>query len=178
MRKKIVLLLSFCLLFFIPFNSIAESKSVPKGNLEGAITWQYNEFIGTKPDVGADVYLIPKKLKKGSLTTDKLIKVADKKIKAESVGIHFASVNGRGDYKIKGIEQGEYIILVISQKTFRDFLTDYNDKTANKLLKPYIKDWKNMTDGTLQMFKSVAEEITILPNETNDYSFDFGYTDR
>ena len=29
------------------------------GNVTGLITWQYNDYVGTKPDVGAKVMLIP-----------------------------------------------------------------------------------------------------------------------
>ncbi|WP_244297227.1 hypothetical protein [Brevibacillus antibioticus] len=41
-----------------------------KGSLKGTITWQYNDFVGTKPDVNARILLISKGYDKNTLTDD------------------------------------------------------------------------------------------------------------
>ncbi|MBD8841989.1 hypothetical protein MHB85_30665 [Paenibacillus sp. FSL K6-4396] len=180
MRKVMLLVITVFMLTTLFSTGVdAATKTTKKpvvGKLEGAVTYQYNKFIGTKADVGAVVYLIPKKQKKASITTQQMIDISDKKIKANSVGIYYTKVNGKGDYKISGIPEGDYIILIISLNTTRDFLTKYDDKAATKLLKPYFKDWNNLSTGMLEAFKSVAEEITITGNDTTDYSHDFGYS--
>ncbi|QWU14453.1 hypothetical protein SAMN04487895_101765 [Paenibacillus sophorae] len=190
MKKLSFIVLSVLILILsVPSLSSAATKSsspksttkpkptiVASGKLKGTITWQYNDYVGTKPDVGAEIYLIPVKLKKNSLAISDFVKVADKKITAKSVGIYYTVANGYGNFEINNIPVGDYVIYVVSMKTLRDVLTPYNDETANKLLKPYIKNWNDFLKGSIQASKSVIDTMTVEKNQTIDFSFDFGNT--
>lgn len=148
------------------------------GGIKGALTYQYNSVIGTKPDVGANVYLIPKNLEKNSLSQSDLDAISGNRKNAESVGIYYSKADGYGNYEIKKVPSGDYIALVVSKQTTRDFFSDYNEVEGN-LLKPFIKDWDKIIDadiGILGFNKSFISEVKINTDEVLTFSYDFGNT--
>lgn len=140
--------------------------------LKGNITWQYNKVIGTKPDVGAAIYLFPKNNK--ATTAAELVKVANGEMPASKIGIYFASVDGYGTYELNNLPAGEYVALYISLKTLRDFMQPLEDTTKNRL-RPYISNVDTIPLG-LSLFNHMVIDIQLKDNEQKTISKDWGYT--
>ena len=94
------------------------------GRLQGLVSWQYNEFVGTKPDVGAKIFLFP---------TRPHSKIKDEDVVSFALGIipeenkneyYFAKANGNGNYTISNVKPGNYLVLIISENTNRNILDD------------------------------------------------------
>lgn len=65
-----------------------------KGSVDGNIYWNYNKYVGDKPDAGADVYLFAEWNNEPALT---------------------AECNVRGDFKIANVPSKTKILLSISE---------------------------------------------------------------
>jgi len=144
-------------------------------NLEGVITWQYNDFIGTKPDVGAKIFLIPRdfnptNFKQIDLEGYSMIGIAPK-----NSNLFYTEANGYGNYKLKNIPVGEYILVVSSKKTTRDpdgeviiedILKERLGKAYDQFFLFNVGDYKNYTWSFIEVQK----------NETIEFSHDFGYS--
>lgn len=161
-------------------NTTTKSSSTPKkaegyGNIKGTVTWQYNDFIGTKPDVGAKVFLIPTdfnyKNYKGSLTSF-AVGINDDKNK-----LFVGKVNGYGTYEISDIPVGEYLAIIVSKNTTRDFMEDvpyYTKDVIEDLLG--AKGYESFEIMNLNLSKHDWSTIEIKKDKTFDYSIDFGNT--
>lgn len=154
-----------------------KASSNKKGNLKGTVTWQYNKVIGTKPDVGAKIYLIPEKFNKSSMTDKEAKPFAMLgSISEDKKGIlFFKTANGYGNYEINDIPVGKYVILIVSNKTTRNIHEPIDDYPKN-LLMPLVNDWKDFEYFNLNLYKFTVGTIDIKENETIDESYDFGYT--
>jgi hypothetical protein len=146
---------------------------VTYGNLKGSVTWQYNNYIGTKPDVGAKVFLIPEKFKNNNYKDLELfsmgITIPDKS------NLHFAKVNGFGGYEIQDVPVGKYWILISSKNTTRNM----DETTSFKpILLPLFgaKEYKTFELFNLSYSKHEYELIEIKKDKTLDFSHDFGNT--
>ena len=151
-----------------------ETTIKPKGygTLKGNITWQYNQYIGTKPDVGANVIVFPKNFK--PLPSKKIINVQDGKVDASSIGIYYGEVDGYGSYEINRIPAGEYLVLIVSLKTFTNYMEPMN-RDDEKLLKRYVSDFEQGALG-VGVFNYLIKNINLEVDEEELISKDWGYS--
>ncbi|GEC92824.1 hypothetical protein [Brevibacillus brevis] len=146
----------------------------PKGSLKGTITWQYNDFVGTKPDVNAKILLIPTGFDKNTITDVEEGVFAIGTVPKNS-GLFAAKANGYGNYEIGNLPAGEYHILVVSAQTTRN-IKEPVDEYFTSILKPYIRNWDSFVRISLLHYKYELSTITIEEDQTLDFSHDFGNT--
>lgn len=150
-------------------------KDLGYGTVKGTVTWQYNKFIGTKPDVDAKVFLIPTdfnyKSNKKSLDLF-VLGIAD----GEN-GLFVGKVNGYGGYEIPDVPVGEYLAIIVSKKTTRNFEEDLSTYTVNTIKNLIgVEAYTNFELFNLDLYKHTLSEIEIKKDKTLDLSHDFGYT--
>lgn len=131
-------------------NKVTDEVSSDTGNIKGVITWQYNKYVGTKPDNGAIIYLFPDQpvnlihndeinifspIMIGSTGITENTRMIEKK-----TGIYIAIADGYGHYEIQDIPSGEYTTLIVSRETDRDFMNESIDdhKELNVMLRKYV----------------------------------------
>ncbi|TQR39104.1 hypothetical protein [Brevibacillus brevis] len=148
---------------------------IQKGALKGTITWQYNDFVGTKPDVNARIYLIPTDFDKNTITDLEESTFLYETIAPKGSRLYAAKANGYGNYEIGNVPAGEYHILVVSKQTIRNLQEPVDDLTAYTL-NPYVRDWESFEAATFLLYKHVLSKVTIEENQTLDFSHDFGNT--
>ncbi|MCM3789131.1 SH3 domain-containing protein [Domibacillus indicus] len=152
-------------------------KAVPvgTGNLKGTVTWQYNRYIGTKPDVGAKVFLIPMNFDYTKYSESDLTFYGTIGSVPANSNLHFAKVNGYGQYEISDVPAGKYLAVIVSNNTTRDFNQPlYIESTLKPLLG--AKAYANFKIMNLNLDKHDWTTIEIKQDKTLDYSEDFGYT--
>lgn len=142
------------------------------GTIKGNITWQYNKFIGTKPDVGATITLFP--VNNTPVTVKQVIAVQDGKMDASSVGIYYTSVDGFGSYELTDIPAGNYFALYQSSKTFRNYLEPVESDIYEQL-KKYVSDYEDGDFG-IDLFNHMYFDIKLKANEQKTISKDWGYS--
>lgn len=145
------------------------------GSLKGSVTWQYNNYVGTKADVGAKVFLIPKGFKHANYTELDLELFAIIGSVPKGSNLHFAKVNGFGSYEINDVPVGEYLIIISSKNTTRDL--DESIDFQN-VLEPIIgtKNYPTFELFNLKSKKHEWKNIEIKKDKTIDVSHDFGNT--
>lgn len=140
------------------------------GGVEGTITWQYNDFVGTKGDTGAQVVLIRQPM------TESLSGVEDYHLSSIGSGLAFsfkdriyvAEADGYGHYSLSDIPIGEYLAVIVSDNT-RMFDEDVYMRDCKVRLAPHVK--------TLRFFyKAHCRQITVSAGKTLRLSHDFGNT--
>ncbi|MFC5529047.1 stalk domain-containing protein [Cohnella yongneupensis] len=160
--------------------TISNKSSVPAkeagvGNVKGAITWQYNDFVGTKADVGAKVFLIPTSFDKKSITADESNLYSMIGAVPKGSGLQFVKVNGFGQYELNDIPAGKYYIVISSKNTTRNSDEDLSDYVVSTL-KPLFADWDTFVLFNLKLTNHEVREIEIKKGKTLDVSYDFGNT--
>lgn len=145
-----------------------------KGSLKGTITWQYNDYVGTKPDVNAKILLIRTDFDKNTITDEKAALFALGSAPKDS-GLYTAKANGYGNYEIGNLPVGDYYILVVSGQTKRD-LSEPIDEYLTNTLQPYARNWEEFTLLGLSANQYELSSITIEEDQTIDFSHDFGNT--
>jgi len=146
------------------------------GSIKGNVTWQYNDVIGTKPDVGAYVALIPSNKNLSGINHQKFSYLNDCD---GTDGIYSVDADGYGSYQLDNIPIGNYTLLIVSQKTTEGLR--FNDEQA---WNNYIKSIASfLSEDELETFKIfvgynsiTTTKITIKENQTITFSYDFGYT--
>lgn len=146
----------------------------PKGSLKGTITWQYNDFVGTKPDVNAKILLIRTDFDKNTIT-DVEEGVFAIGLAPKNSGLFAGKANGYGNYEIGNLPVGEYHIMIVSAQTTRDIMLPVDEYPITKL-KPYIQKWDEFLSLSLMDKKYHVATITIEEGQTLDFSHDFGNT--
>ncbi len=125
----------------------------PYGALTGTVTYHYNQYRGYVADTGARVYVLDSVNKK---------KVGE------------ATVDGNGNYSISNIPVGTYNVLIQSSNS--------KTKDFTNISSTYMKD-VNFYKSTYGVELSIAGRIwtnylvEILPNQTVNSGYQFGYTD-
>jgi hypothetical protein len=156
----------------------SNNENTSYGNVKGAITWQYNDFVGTKPDVGATVILIPKKVKR--MLTVKEMNGLVFGHAPQDTGIFVATANGYGNFQINNVPSGDYTAIIISAKT-RKFSSEPLPSALVTLLNTAMPFSNTKTLNTLntqlEFYKSIWKEISVQGNTDTDLSYDFGFTD-
>jgi hypothetical protein len=153
----------------------APTQNVGVGNLKGTITWQYNKVIGTKGDVGAKIFLIPKNFDKSKISKSDGELFATIGSVPKDSGLQYVKANGYGDYELSGIQAGKYYLVISSKNTTRNFQEDLSDYVVSTL-KPIIPNWDIFVQFNLHMNKHEVKEIEITKDKTLDVSYDFGNT--
>jgi hypothetical protein len=87
--KNLLLPGSICLILI--------SCSPKPGSLTGNVYWKYNDFVGNKPDAGAQVFLFSRDTAKSPVQVD---------------------CDLQGNFNIDGLAPGEYIVAVKSKATY------------------------------------------------------------
>ncbi|WP_286231329.1 hypothetical protein [Neobacillus mesonae] len=153
-------------------NSKLKKVNVGKGELKGTITWQYNEYIGTKPDVGASVLIFPQGGFK-KVTAQNIIKVMDGKSNGSTYGVYYTTVDGFGNYSLS-LPEGKYHVVFISLKTTRNYNKPVSSNTI-KIMGTYINNFKG-TEFGMEIYNHQIKSITIKKGVTYNFSKDWGYT--
>ncbi|BDR76577.1 tetratricopeptide repeat protein [Clostridium tetani] len=142
------------------------------GNIKGIITWQYNNFIGTKPDTGANITLISKN--KNRNNDNSTFAITLQQVPNGKNGIYTAKADGYGNYEIDSVPTGEYYLLITSNNTNSDMTIDsYTASTLQGLFSE--QDWSKL-QLALKLNKYRFKTIKIKAEKTIIESYDFGYT--
>lgn len=150
-------------------------KNVGFGTVQGVITWQYNKFVGTKADVGAQVLLVPinhKPCAADANTLNSMKNYFDK-------SCYSTEVDGMGNYYLDNIPAGNYIIIIMSEATNQspDYQKIYSDYVAKGSISIMFskKGIENLLRN-IRLNSSVFQNITVTAGQTVRYSNDFGNT--
>ena len=169
--KRIIVAFGVCVLFIMVCGNIVFAAE-NTGSIKGAITWQYNNFVGTKGDVGAKIELIPESFDINNITVDEESAwVVGDRVPKES-NIFIAHADGYGNYEINGVPSGTYMLLIVSNKTTRDFYVE----PSKSPFEQYMRDWKNFKLCMLSVNKYTYRYVTIREGITSVESYDFGNT--
>jgi hypothetical protein len=95
------------------------STKVGTCTIRGNVVWKYNEYVGTKADVGAKVLLLRRFEPKLSLSP--LLDKTDR-----DKGAHVTEVDMLGKYEIGGLPPGSYDLLILSKNTTRKFTIKFD----------------------------------------------------
>lgn len=145
------------------------------GSIKGTVTYQYNKFIGSRGDVGADVFLISKNTAPGSINYDPKIGLTGKFTTNSPTDLYRIKVDGMGHYEFNNIPAGEYVIVICSKGA--NAFTGYVAPEFKSLVKPFFDStYDTFVYGNTFMWKHVVDSVTVLPNSMTDYSHDFGYS--
>ncbi|MCU0372119.1 MAG: hypothetical protein MUE56_02600, partial [Ignavibacteria bacterium] len=154
-------------LVFIPHFLFSQNEE-QSGQIKGTVTWQYNKYVGTRPDVNATIILIPEDLKEGNYyfiienNSDVVQTIPESEHK-----IFLAKANGYGNYEINDVPIGEYFVLIISKKTTDDPKKETNLNRLNKVLKQHNIDY---LCALVSVHKYYLTNVTIKTNKTTDVS--------
>ena len=140
------------------------------GKLTGDVSYKYNNYVGNKPDTGAQVILVSKKVK--SLPDN----VGYGIMKDAGEGVYSIKVDGSGKYTFDRLPIGEYYVVIISRNTNEnmDYVTGTRSWGDVYLL--FSETGKEKALSTAKVFKTRTTTITIEYGETTTYSYDFGIT--
>lgn len=134
------------------------------GTVSGTITWQYNNFVGTKGDTGATVYLVSNKNNKLKLNrTESSVDFKNDYIST--------TADGNGNYKFDNVPVGTYYVVIKSKNTNR---LDNNEETK---LKPLLSSEIDVIlfAEYLRKYK-VIENVEVKYGQDTTISHDFGNT--
>lgn len=149
-----------------------ENDSIKLGNIKGNITWQYNNYVGTRPDTGANIALIPTNLSK-DVDNSFFVLVLQQTSQGKD-GIYTAKSDGYGAYEIQDVPVGEYYLLIFSNNTNSDMtISDWDKERLKGVFSD--KDWKRL-ESNLKLNKYELKTIKIEENKTITESHDFGNT--
>lgn len=164
-----------------PAKTTTITQVIQNGTIKGTVTWQYNDYVGTKPDINAKIYLFSKSLKQLNLSdldfgNLSAIGVIPTSLKGK---VFYAEANGNGYYQINSVPKGEYLIYIVSQKTTRDISDDNETNYIKGVMSQFIPDtymdnFLLLTKATMNKFYS--DTIEIISNDSIDVSHDFGNT--
>ncbi len=177
MNGKVKIIGLMLLVFLIMIVAYKSDFFIKKpGTVKGLITWQYNDFVGTKPDVGATVFLLPSSCSNKIKDEDAVSYFLGTKAPS---GFYYAKANGNGNYEIPNVKAGQYTAVIISKNTNRNVL----EETDIDFLKEYIltdffsKDKvEYFCTVNINIHQFVNKDIKVEPKTTLDLSNDFGNT--
>ncbi|MBR2569810.1 MAG: hypothetical protein IKE34_11585 [Paenibacillus sp.] len=151
----------------------SNARQTGTGSMKGVVTWQYNDDVGTKPDVGARVALI--KWKPKQKYDDKIFGLTLASTDSlEKQGIYSAKADGYGNYILDNIPEGTYLCIIRSEKTMSDLTME--DETKKAIDELFAAETSENLKRHLMTKKHVLEIVEITEGEAFTYSHDFGYT--
>lgn len=144
-----------------------------EGTAEGTITWQYNNFVGTKGDVGAKVILVrdpfDSTVSKLDATESKMLSGGFPEDESSANGVYSAEADGFGKFMIDGIPSGSYAVLIFSSKT----RPGPDDVMTNSCKEKYGSFFQAFV---FALSKAYCTSIKVAPGRTTTVSHDFGNT--
>jgi len=142
------------------------------GRVRVTVTWEYNKYVGNRPDTDATVTLIPKGYsRKVDVSLDPMfarISFDTKKQILRDEGVYAGIVGGDGKTLIADVPAGSYTMIIISKNT-----NDHPDvaKLTERQLERYFK-----VGSSARVHKVHITDITVPSGEETEYSHDFGNT--
>ncbi|ANS73979.1 hypothetical protein AWM70_04840 [Paenibacillus yonginensis] len=153
-------------------SSLYDYEKTKLGGIKGTITWQYNKFIGTKADVGANIALIP--VIHNDKLRDSLFTLTLSSIPQGTDGIYTGKADGNGNYIIEDIPAGMYYLLIVSKNTTSDgTIYDYDKELLQSI---FAGDSWTQLESKLKFYKYNLKLVTIKENKIITESNDFGYS--
>jgi len=137
-KDKVKMTVSFYLDKDLKVNE-ANTKSIngDYGTLSGNIYWKYNNYVGNKPDAGADIVLYSLDTARGDL--------------------HFeSSADVQGNYKIEKVSPGKYFLIIRSKNT-----TDCPESHLSNL-RIYSEKIKQLFGFDIEKYKTELDELHVL----------------
>lgn len=173
---KKILIVTLIVLFSITCSSMAFASEY--GKIKGTITWQYNNYIGTKGDNGAKIYIIPTNFDITSISLEDEKRYYNYGTIPKDTNLFYAKADGYGSYEIDGIPAGEYYVLIISDNVNKDSRAPMSSFTEY-VLKKMCRDLRNagMSYETA-VNKHTTKTVQIKVGITTSLSHDFGYKDH
>lgn len=176
-----------------PVNHKSPAPELDPGTVVGMVTWQYNDFVGTKGDVGATVALMPSPMKKRlDNSTSRLFSLSlflgeGIQPSMERLGIYFGKADGMGQVVIDNVHPGTYIPIIVSNKTERNteepispdewevLAPFFINSDAEKSW--YVSDASQLPGHIAGISKwSTLYPIIVRPDKTAHFEHDFGHT--
>lgn len=162
---------------------VQEKNEVGFATLSGTITYQYNNYVGTKPDVNSSIKVIRREIIKPiSLRMDDIanwpsnyVGFFGSDMSSKMYAGYDAKADGYGNYRIEKITPGSYLIIVISSKT----QVGYSSEDMDFRTKQCLEDTYSFFEDSLKDFeghKLYCKEIKIEKNDNVTLSYDFGNT--
>ncbi|MDB5042233.1 MAG: hypothetical protein JWN27_2959 [Candidatus Eremiobacteraeota bacterium] len=153
------------------------------GSAVGLLTWQYNDFVGTKPDVGASACLIPLRATKVVADDAKGV-MLDAHLGIDTTinkyGWVCGKADGSGAVNLDAVPPGTYTALVISEKTTRNFKAPLSDLELQILgfrFDPDAVRIVTMEPSVLLLRQwSFVSTIVVRSGTVSHFSYDFGHT--
>ncbi len=153
------------------------------GSVSGNITYYYNDFWGSRADVGADVFLIPTDGTAKNMPTLSSYIYWDGSLinkQGNNYKVYGVEVDGTGAYTLQNIPTGKYLIYVISNETTSGSAFDNEEAYINNiadLVAPYLNETNANYLGEMTVYnKYTFGTITIKNNQNTVFSHDFGIT--
>ena len=136
------------LLIIIVLITALTSCTKKPGSLNGNVFWEYNDYVGNKPDAGSEV---------------KLYSITNKESKFET------TTDVSGNFKIEEIPPGKYFLIVQSKNT--------TDSPVNHLHNLFFnsENIKNIFGLDLNKFKKEFEEIKRIENKSDEVVIKFDF---
>ncbi|MFJ6209899.1 S-layer homology domain-containing protein [Lysinibacillus sp. NPDC092081] len=143
------------------------------GTLKGTVIWKYNDFIGTKGDTGAAIYLFPTNATYPSYTKQELFNWLERKNELKDV--YRTLVDANGNYTFNNLPTGNYIAVISSKNAHRNLLEALN---PHDQLKTLFGDYNYeiFEANAMTIYKHQIRNIEISDKSTVDFSADFGYS--
>jgi len=142
------------------------------GNIKGTITWQYNDFVGTKGDVGAKIELIPFDFDINTISLDDEDRWLMLDRIPENSNIFIMNADGYGNYETEGIPAGKYLMIIVSKKTTRNL----DMEPPKSVFDRYTREWDKFKLFMFETNKYTFKVIDIKVNTSTTVSYDFGNT--
>lgn len=159
----------------VTYSSAAKRyNSTTYGNVTGMVTWQYNKYVGTKPDTGAKVMLVQTNHVPTEQDDLNLLLFSNYGDDA----IYSTKVDGSGNYYFDNIPTGEYYLLILGENT------NESPSTENiniSLMRSYLngkfsEESLKSLEMSIKLHSFTIKKITIKNNQTERVSIDWGYT--
>ncbi|QDQ00165.1 S-layer homology domain-containing protein [Lysinibacillus fusiformis] len=143
------------------------------GTLKGTVIWKYNDFIGTKGDTGARIYLFPTNATYPSYKKQELFDWIDRKTELKDV--YRTLVDANGNYTFNDLPTNNYIAVISSKNAHRNVLETLN---SHNQLKTLFGDYNYeiFEANAMTIYKHQIRNIEISDKSTVDFSADFGYS--
>lgn len=155
------------------------------GSAAGVITYQYNNFVGTKGDTGAAVYLLPQPMRPRiqsedlwSLTVTEGRGLAEPSC-AKKYHVLDGKVDGFGNVSFDQVPSGRYYVLIVSSQTHRAYWDPFSDselENIGPMVDPKVTTTELNVYALLRFSKFAIEDVTVRPNAIAHFSHDFGNT--
>jgi hypothetical protein len=155
--------------------------------LTGKITWKYNDFVGTKGDTKAHVFLLPKVFDHEPVSLDQLFNdrengngiVIRRRASGNFKDIHWTRCGGDGQYSIDRIKPGAYLVFICSNNT-HGLLGQSKKYETNR---QEFSKWFTLEDGYSDVLRSLIrwnkyyiDEMDFVDGEEREFHHDFGIT--